>query len=126
MIKGIHHVSLRCDDRALFDKSKAFYCGVLGMRVYREWATGVMLDTGSGCIEIFSNGEGIPEQGAVRHFALATDDVDGCVEAVREAGYAVTDGPRDVTLPASPPLDLRVAFCIGPLGEEIEFFHVKE
>ena len=51
--------------------------------------------------------------------------MDQCVKAVREAGYAITVEPKDVTLATTPPSPIRVAFCIGPVGEEIEFYQEK-
>ena len=60
-----------------------------------------------------------------RHFALKTDDVDGCVKAVREAGYPITVEPKDIVIPSQPEFPVRVAFCNGPTGEEIEFFQEK-
>jgi glyoxylase I family protein len=129
LIKGIHHIALKCCGAAEFEKTTAFYREVLGLPVARTWgegtAAGMMLDTGSGIIEIFADGEGRLPQGAVRHFALLTDDVDACVEAVRKAGYPITDEPHDCTVPSNPPYELRIAFCIGPVGEEIEFFKIK-
>ena len=122
MITGIHHVSMKCGKPEEFQRAKEFYCGVLGLSVWREWPEGVLLDTGNGLIEIFNNGEGEPHKGAVRHFALAADDVDGCVEAVRRAGYRVFIEPKDIVINSVPPYPARIAFCVGPLGEEIELF----
>ena len=126
MIRGLHHVSLKCADRTVFARAKDFYCGLLGLHIYREWETGVLIDSGAGYIEIFSNGEGETRVGAVRHLALSCDDVDGAIDAVRSAGYAVIVEPKDVVLPAEPPVRARVAFCRGALGEAIEFFDEKE
>ena len=69
--------------------------------------------------------QGVLPQGSIRHFALKTDDVDGCVKAVREAGYPITVEPKDVVIPSQPEFPVRVAFCNGPVGEEIEFFQEK-
>ena len=113
---------MKCASREEFDRAKAFYGDILGMAVKREWPEGVMMDTGAGLIEIFCNGEGVKEKGAVRHFALATDDVDGCIEKVREAGYAILAEPNDLIIQSVPPVHARMAFCLGPLGEQIEFF----
>lgn len=88
--------------------------------------TGTMLDTGAGLIEIFNNGEDSQEQGVIRHFALATGDVDTCVKAVREAGYEVFIEPKDIVIASEPPFPARIAFCRGPLQEEIEFFREKK
>lgn len=125
LIKGIHHIALKCCGAEEYQKTVAFYRDILGLPVARSWDGGIMLDTGSGIIEIFADGESRLPQGAVRHFALLTDDVEACVEAVRKAGYPITDEPHDCTVPSNPPYDLHIAFCIGPVGEEIEFFHVK-
>ena len=126
MITGIHHVSMKCGTQEEFERAKDFYLGVLGMSLAREWPEGIMIDTGRGLIEIFCSGEGIREKGAVRHVAFGTDDVDGTAEKVRAAGYTVFLGPKDILIPSDPPLPARMAFCFGPLGEEIEFFQEKE
>ena len=126
MIRGIHHVSMKCGTKEELERAKAFYLGVLGMTLAREWPEGILIDTGNGLIEIFGNGEGIRSKGAVRHLALAADDVDGIADAVRAAGYTVFHGPKDIMIPSEPPLHARMAFCSGPLGEEIEFFQEKE
>ena len=125
MISGIHHVSLRCGSDGDYARALGFYRGVLGLRVFREWDGGTILETGAGRLEIFRSGGGTREVGAVRHFAFACADVDAAVSAVRSAGYDVFIEPRGVTLPSDPPILARVAFCRGPLGEEIEFFDEK-
>ena len=129
MILGIHHVALKCCGTAEFEKTVAFYRAVLGIPVLRTWgagtAAGAMLQTGSGIIEIFASAESRLEQGAVRHFALATDDVDSAVRAVRAAGYAITVEPKDLVIPAQPPYPVRIAFFIGPVGEEVELFQER-
>lgn len=128
LIKGIHHVALKCCGVELFEKTVDFYRNILGLELVRSWGTGtqagVMVDTGGGLIEIFAEGETLLPQGAVRHFALATDDVERCVEAVRAAGYPITDEPHNIVIQSQPPYPVRIAFCIGPVGEEIEFFQV--
>jgi len=40
---------------------------------------------------------------------------------IRKAGYHVFLGPKDITAP----VPARIAFCTGPLGEEIELFSEK-
>lgn len=122
MIAGLHHVSMKCGTPEAFARARAFYCEVLGLPVKIEWPEGVMLDAGGGLIEIFCNGEGSRAKGAVRHFALATDDVDACADKVRRAGYEVFLGPKDIEFASRPPYRACVAFCHGPLGEEIELF----
>lgn len=125
MIMGIHHVSLKCASTQDYRQARDFYLGVLGLSVRREWAEGVMIDTGGGLIEIFCNGAGERRKGAVRHFALQTDDVDEMAEKIKAAGYAVFIEPNDIVIPSEPPYPARMAFCIGPLGEEIELFQER-
>ena len=146
LVQGIHHVCIRCE-KSEIEKVKEFYQGVLGMPVIRSWGepelAGFMFDTGAGLVEVFTDAEGQLPQGSIRHFALKTDDVDGCVKAVREAGaewiftpddvaYAKAEGstaitvePKDIVIPSQPEFPVRVAFCNGPVGEEIEFFQEK-
>ncbi len=122
MITGIHHISLKCGTREDFEQAKDFYLNLLGFSAVREWPEGIMIDSGSGLIEIFSNGAGIRAKGAIRHMAFSTDDVDSIIAKVRAAGYEVFIEPNDIVIPSDPALHARMAFCHGPLGEEIEFF----
>ena len=124
LITGTHHFSMKCAPQQLAEAVE-FYHGLLGLPIVRRWEEGLMLDTGSGLIEIFTNGEGICAKGAIRHIALASPDVDRCAAAVKEAGYVVFIEPKDIVIPSVPPLSARIAFCVGPLGEEIEFFQEK-
>ena len=97
LVQGIHHVCIRCE-KSEIEEVKEFYQGVLGMPVIRSWGEpeleGFMFDTGAGLVEVFTDAEGQLPQGSIRHFALKTDDVDGCVKAVREAGYPITVEPK--------------------------------
>ena len=126
MIKGVHHIALKCMGVEAFEKTVQFYRDVLGLRVVRAWGegegSGIMLTTGDAMLEIFASGTDLPGQGAIRHFALATDDVDACVRAVEAAGYEVFIQPKDIVIASTPEFPARIAFCHGPVGEEIEFF----
>lgn len=122
MIKGIHHISMKCGTEAEFVKVRDFYINILGLKICREWPKGIMLDTGNGLIEIFTDAEGTHSLGAIRHFALLTDDVDGIAAKVKSAGYEVFIEPNDKVIPSVPEYPIRMAFCYGPLGEQIEFF----
>ena len=122
LVKGIHHVCLKCSSEKEYEEVIRFYRDVLGLPVARTWAEGIMFETGSGLIEIFNNAESPLPQGTIRHFALATDDVEACVKAVSDAGYEVFIEPKDIEIPSNPVFPARIAFCKGPLGEEIEFF----
>ena len=125
MITGIHHISMKCGTEAEFREAKRFYLDVLGLQAKREWPEGVMIDAGNCLLEIFSNGAGIRSKGAIRHIAFGTDDVDGMIRKVKEAGCEVFIEPNDIVIRSEPELPARMAFCYGPLGEEIEFFQEK-
>ena len=122
MIKGIHHYSMKCNSQEELDKVKEFYLTLLGLKMKREWPEGIMIDAGNALIEVFCNGEGIKEKGAIRHIAFDSDDVDGIVETVKNAGYEVFIEPNDILIPSEPECRARMAFCYGPLGEQVEFF----
>ena len=122
LISGIHHVSMKCDDSKVFEKTISFYIGILGFTVKRSWADGILLQSGTACIEIFKNGVGIRELGAVRHFALATCKVDELAAKIEAAGYEVFIKPKNIVIPSEPELHARMAFFYGPLGEQVELF----
>lgn len=121
-ISGIHHISMKCVTGEDYRRVVDFYQGVLGLPIVRQWDNGIMLGAGTGLIEIFLDGACPMEKGVIRHFALATPDVDACAEAISKAGYPVFLGPKEICIPSDPPFPARIAFCTGPLGEEIEFF----
>lgn len=106
LINGIHHVCIKCRMDQV-EKVREFYTEVLGLPVLRSWGepelAGFVFDSGAGLIEVFTNAQEDLPQGSIRHFAFATSDVDQCVKAVREAGYAITVEPKDVTLATTPP-----------------------
>ncbi len=72
-----------------------------------------------------TNAEGEHRLGSIRQIALLTDDVDAIIDKVRAGGYEVIVEPNDKMLASNPPYRFRMAFCIGPLGEQIEFFCEK-
>lgn len=122
LVKGLHHVSMKCAGKEEYEKTLHFYRDIIGLAQIRSWDAGTMLDTGNGIVEIFSDGQEQLEKGTIRHFAFAAEDVDACAQAVRDAGYEVFVEPKNIALPA---LAARIAFCRGPLGEEIEFFQER-
>ena len=128
-ITGIHHIALKACGVEDFGKLVTFYTELLGLPIVRTWGEGenaaMMIDTGAGLLEVFANGEDYPGQGALRHLAFEVEDTDACIEAVRAAGYEVTMEPTDIVIPSETPYPARIGFCIGPVGEEVEFFHVK-
>lgn len=129
-IQGIHHVALRTTP-ATFDRTVEFYTQLLGLEPVRSWGEGdkraMMLSTGDNSfLEILPNalGEKLPE-GPFAHVAFATAAVDVLIEKVRAAGYEIQMEPTDLEIASNPPYPVRIAFCIGPVNETIEFFHVR-
>ena len=130
LTKAVHHIALKCKGMEQFEKTIHFYRDLLGMEVVRSWGAepdcGIMLDIGGGSVmEIFSNAEEDLGQGAIRHFALTTDDVDACAKVCADAGYDVFIEPKDVVIASEKPFPARIAFVTGPVGEEVEFFCEK-
>lgn len=121
MIKGIHHVSMKCRPEQL-EKVRDFYCRMLELSVCAEWETGFLLDTPNGKVEFFTNAQEDLPKGIIRHFAFVVDNVDAYIGKCKEKGHEIFMGPKDVVLGD---IKARVAFTYGPLGEEVEFFEVK-
>lgn len=121
MIKGIHHVSIKCIKED-YEKVRSFYTDILGLRVLRQWPDGAMLGIGGDIVEIFNNGTERLPKGVITHIAFFTDDPDELAKRVKDAGYEVFMEPTDKTIQSEIPYPIRVAFCYGPIGEEIEFF----
>ena len=125
LIKGLHHISMKtCNDEE-YRRARSFYVDLLGLRIVKECEACLLLDTGSGIVEIFRNGIEPLEQGVIRHYAFAVDDVAACASLVEQAGYEVFVQPKSVNIGGDESFRAEVAFCKGPLGEEIEFFCQK-
>lgn len=124
-ILGIHHVAMKCCSDEEIIKVKNFYTGLLELPLIREWDTGFMFDTGNGLVEVFTDGVEQLPKGTIRHFAFKVDDVDFMVDLVKKNGFEVFMGPKDICLGKENKLPARVAFCYGPIGEEVEFFEEK-
>lgn len=122
MIKGIHHISMKCKNEEEYRKVRHFYKEVLQLSVIMECDFCILLGTGAGVVEIFSSGSDSHEKGIIRHFAFTVFDVQACVDAVEKAGYQVFIAPKKVHIGGDPSFPATIAFCRGPLGEEIEFF----
>jgi len=113
---------MKCGTKEEFERARDFYLNILGFSIVREWPEGIMLNSGGGLLEIFCNGAGIKSKGAIRHVAFSADDVDGLAAKVKAAGYEVFIEPNDIVIRSEPEFHARMAFCFGPLGEEIELF----
>ncbi len=126
LIQGVHHIAIK-PTAENYQKTVSFYTELLGMEVLKSWGDPempcLMVSCGdNSCMEILSSPEELPRGGPLAHVAFATDKVDEIVKMVREAGYEVTDEPKDVNLAGSP---IRIAFFYGPTGEHIEVFWEK-
>lgn len=65
---------MKCGTAEELAKIREFYIELLGLKVIREWAEGMMIDTGNDLLEIFTNAGGTHCLGAIRYMALLTDD----------------------------------------------------
>lgn len=126
MITGLHHISMKCGTEEDFNRAKSFYLDHLGFTPVRTWPEGILIDLGNTKLELFNNGNGVKTLGAIRHIAFATDDVDSIAAKVKQAGYEVFIEPNDIVIHSTPEVHARMAFCFGPLGEQIEFFREED
>ena len=121
-VESIHHISMKTGDKDRFQKTVSFYRDILGLEVFSEWEEGIFFGIGNSYLEIWNNGEGSEEKGAIRHFALAVRGVDEMAKRISDAGYEVFIEPKDITVST---FRARICFCRGPLGEEIELFEER-
>ena len=56
---------------------------------------------------------------------MSGDEEDSWKSTFEKAGYEVFVKPKNIYIPAENPLVARIAFCYGPLGEQIELFCEK-
>jgi glyoxylase I family protein len=124
---GFHHIALQA---AHWDETVHFYRDIMGMVVVREIALPdrklIQMDMGDGgLLEVFSmTAPPTPTQeqqnpGAFLHLGLCIDDLDAVVNRVRESGYEIIEGPREIQ---SEGMHARIAFFRGPSGETVELF----
>lgn len=127
MLKGIHHISLKADGETQYRSVLEFYQNILGCPLVRSWgegeSSGAMLDLGNVLLEVMASGGAGLKKGRFAHIAFCTDDVDALIRRTRAAGCTILVEPKDVDLGGNYPI--RIGFCIGPAGEEIEFFQER-
>jgi glyoxylase I family protein len=122
---GFHHIALKAND---FEKSKEFY-KALGLKEIVGWGEGeksvLMFDLGDGGrLELFAGGsDEYQAEGKYMHFAMCCDDVDAAYEIALKAGATPFKEPKTVPLDSYPEkIAIRIAFVLGPSGEQLEFF----
>lgn len=126
-IKAIHHVAILTDD---YERSKAFYTGVLGFEVleetYRAERQSYKLDltiNGQYQIELFSFPEfkeraSFPEQKGLRHLAFAVDNIEESVAELVDKGVDV-QGIRVDEL-----TNKKFCFFYDPNGQPLELYEL--
>ena len=98
MLRAIHHAAIICSD---YERSKAFYTQVLGLRVIAEnyraarqsWKLDLALPDG-GQVELFSfpgapARPSRPEAQGLRHLAFAVEDLDAACARLQHHGVTV-------------------------------------
>ena len=130
MVKGLHHVALRCSSLDNYTETLDFYKNIIGMTVKYSWGEGVyaatMLELNGSVIVIFASGRASGDIGAINHFCFEVDDPALEVQQMQEAGYPVlvpaTHVNLSLTNSSKSELLLTYAYCMGPVGEVIEFY----
>ena len=82
LIKGIHHVCLKCANEEEYKEVVHFYHEILELEIARTWSEGTMFRFGNAVLEVFANGREKAETGIIRHFALAKIGRASCRERV--------------------------------------------
>ncbi|MCA0987106.1 SMU1112c/YaeR family gloxylase I-like metalloprotein [Guptibacillus algicola] len=126
MFKKLHHVAVICSD---YERSKDFYVNVLGLSIiretYREERKSYKLDLSVGehsQIELFSfinapERPSYPEARGLRHIAFEVDDIDQCVQELRNKGIESIETIRVDELTGK-----RFTFFQDPDGLPIEMY----
>ena len=125
LIKGIHHVKLTCLPEQM-ETVQNFYENVIGMKLLSKHEDCAILDTGRGIFELFCDAEKLLGQGDYRHVAFETDDVANAIKTCEEYGCKVKEYPVNVIFGLAEPTPATIGFVYGPIGEEIEFFQIRE
>lgn len=127
-LNGVHHIAIICSD---YEKSKAFYTGVLGMKVvaehYRKERSSYKTDlslNGDYVIELFSFPDPPPrptrpEAAGLRHLAFAVQDIDAALAELDCKGVAHEEVRVDEYT------GRRFFFFADPDGLPIEFYEAS-
>ena len=113
---GYHHIGVPTED---MDKTTAFYTGLGFEEIWAAPAGDVkFFRCGSVEVESYTVESSAKKYGSVDHIALNCTDITACVQAIREQGYKIADGPTYL-----PFLEHGVLYVMidGPNVEKIEF-----
>ena len=117
--KRIDHTAIHCAD---LEKSKAFYENHFGFQTYFEHGTPMGFDIaylrlGDSVLELTGFADP-PSSGF--HFCLETDDIDGAVKTLKDAGVPVHTEPHEVAAREKREEGWRRVVFHGPDGEQVE------
>lgn len=126
MIHKLEHIGVKVKD---MDASIAFYTEVLGMQlVSRERLKGGLElgflsfpGTDDIQIELIGNGhEGMSNEGLVHHIAFTVSDIEAEVDRLKKLDVRMLDETPRMILDG-----VKIAFFLGPDGEQLEYFQPK-
>lgn len=130
-MRGLHHVCLKANGREEFERAVNFYRNTFELPLLRTWgegdSSGAMLQMDGIVLEMVAGGEDSTPNSYWRHIAFrcgSPEEVDAEAARLAALGYPTTKGPFSKNLGGDYPI--HVAFCNGPLGEEIEFFYAEK
>lgn len=106
-----------------FEQTLRFYEEVFGAKSLGQFQTdrqGCWLSLEGDILEVFES----PARGdgAWKHIAIACQNVDAVYQKALEHGAKAHVEPKNISLELEQPLRARIAFLIGPSGEQIELF----
>ena len=58
----------------------------------------------------------------LHHISMKCGTAEELAAKVKAAGYELFIEPNNKDIPSDPVYPIRMAFCYGPLGEQVEFF----
>lgn len=126
-LQNVHHVAIICSD---YERSKAFYTGILGLsiirEVYREERQSYKLDlalNGTYVVELFSFPDppqrvSRPEALGLRHLAFATTNLDEVMIHLSQSSIAAEPVRTDEYT------GKRFTFIADPDGLPVEFYEI--
>ena len=118
---GFEHVGMTSGD---LDRTIAFYCDLMGLRLALRKPNVIFLDAGGGMLEVFGPADGatpsrdVPAgEAGMRHLTLAYSDVDAMINKLEAAGVPIVERPRNAH---NTEMVRRVAFVRDPDGIMVE------